>query len=746
MKTTHAHSGLAETTTDPDGASKTTLKDFLDRIVQVVEHSGQGDIRTAFAYNAAGDLLTITNHAGVSTRFDWDSLGKIRDMSDPDMGSWGYTYDANGNLKTQTDAKLQTMVLDYDPLNRVTARRYSTADPPVTYTYDNPSVANGAGRLYSIANTRVTVTADEYDEMGRPLSVSRTFAGNPTVYTTRNDYDLAGNLVAMTYPVDEYRVYYGYHPGTRLLKRVGGMDGVEFAEFEEYAPDGKLGYIYQGNGTSTTFSYDPKSARLSAIRIQAPDTEPGSDIFHKIFRYSPAGDIKEITDQLKSVTRYYGYDKLHRLISETSSNATLVHPSRVVRLTYDYQGADPFHAPKRIEARGRTHAIQYDANGNLVDGPALADPQNVHHRRIGYTTDNMPSRIDQAGARCLEGPDGSVCPESVEFVYDGENKRAVKSSAAGKAYYVGRHFEVVNGIPTRYIFAGDVRLAKVTPSGVLHFHKDHLTSIAAVSNAFGEKVESADYIPFGQERHHSGQRVTHYKYTDQESDWETGLYNYKARLYDPNSGVFISSDPYLSPNFAFDLIQGPKGKLGQGHFSFVGDKPGNSTRTDGTKALVDSFSNTSQRLNRYAYVQNNPVNWVDPEGLSGWAIDAGGAYGTGWGGDRNSSSGMAGTGFYIGARGPDNHAETGVFIYQGSGVTTGADIGIGYTLTRYKIDAKDFFEGTLDYKKVTFLGGSLIKYFDNCGNEVGWSIGIGGKGIGFSKGSGSVQSWQGALQ
>lgn len=615
VTTTHAHSGLTVTITDPDAASKTTIKDYLDRIVQVVEHSDRGDISTAFAYNAAGDLLTITNHAGVSTRFDCDSLGKIRGMSDPDMGSWGYTYDANGNLKTQTDGKLQTIVLDYDPLSRVTARRYSTPDPPVTYAYDNPSVANGAGRLHSVANTRVTVTADEYDEMGRPLSVSKTFSGNATAYTTRSDYDLAGNLVAMTYPVDDYRVNYGYHPGTRLLQRVRGMDGIEFAEFEDYSPDGKLGYIYQGNGTATTFSYDPKSTRLSAIRIQAPNVEPGSDIFHKTYRYSPAGDIKEITDQLKSVTRYYGYDKLHRLISETSSDAALVHPSRVVRLTYDYQGAGPFHAPKRIEARGRTHEIQYDANGNLVDGPALADPQNVHHRLISYTTDNMPSRIDQTGARCPESPAGSVCPEKVEFLYDGKNKRAVKSSAAGTTYYVGSHFEVVNGVPTRYIFAGDVRLAKVTSSGVLHFHKDHLTSTAAVSNAVGEKIESADYIPFGQERNHSGQRVTHYKYTDQELDPETGLYNYKARLYDPFVTNFLSPDPNLSANLSIAKNISPFGdrRAEKSLHSSEASKSEHfqNINNDRVSLIVDSSNN----LNRYSYVKNNPLNFTDPNGL-----------------------------------------------------------------------------------------------------------------------------------
>lgn len=133
-------------------------------------------------------------------------------------------------------------------------------------------------------------------------------------------------------------------------------------------------------------------------------------------------------------------------------------------------------------------------------------------------------------------------------------------------------------------------------------------------------------------------------------------------------------------------------------------------------------------------------------GLSGWAIDAGGAYGTGWGGNSNSSSGLAGTGFYIGATGPTHYAEIGAFTYQGTGVTAGADIGLGYTLTRYKIDAKDFFQGETFYKKTTFLGVTFSKYYDACGNGLGWSISIGGRGIGFSKGSGTIQGVQGALQ
>jgi len=63
-----------------------------------------------------------------------------------------------------------------------------------------------------------------------------------------------------------------------------------------------------------------------------------------------------------------------------------------------------------------------------------------------------------------------------------------------------------------------------------------------------------------------------YTFTDQEDDDETGLYNYRARLYDPLLGRFISADSIVP-------------------------EPGNL-----------------QAFNRYSYCVNNPLVYVDPSG------------------------------------------------------------------------------------------------------------------------------------
>ena len=205
-------------------------------------------------------------------------------------------------------------------------------------------------------------------------------------------------------------------------------------------------------------------------------------MFRATYRYSPAGDITKIVDHVKSVTRLYQYDELHRLISERSSAATLVPPSRIVRLTFDYEGTGPFNAPKQVEARGSVYRLKYDANGNMIRGPALSDPATPYFRSLTYNADNRPAVISQPGAIFPEAVAGAVCPSAIELSYDGENKRFRKSSAAGTTLYIGQHYEVIDGTPVRYIFAGNLRVAQLKGNTLKYLHKDHLMSTIAVSN------------------------------------------------------------------------------------------------------------------------------------------------------------------------------------------------------------------------------------------------------------------------
>jgi RHS repeat-associated protein len=142
--------------------------------------------------------------------------------------------------------------------------------------------------------------------------------------------------------------------------------------------------------------------------------------------------------------------------------------------------------------------------------------------------------------------------------------------------------------PLSHVFAGSQRVASIRTDGQTQsYHGNHLGSASVIADQNGERKEFLDYYPFGTyERtdYDTNFPNVKYTYTDQEEDDELGLYNYKARLYDPLLGRFITPD------------------------SIVPD-PGDP-----------------QALNRYSYVLNNPMVYVDPSGhslVSEWLDNAG---------------------------------------------------------------------------------------------------------------------------
>ncbi len=563
---TVSYSGFNTTGTGPDGSRKTEIKDYLGRVAEIRQYTDLETLSTFYEFNAAKDLLTVTNPFGKQTSITYDTLGRKTAMDDPDMGHWDYTYGESGNLLSQTDAKGQVIRFTYDNLDRVLKKECfanasatdSLAGETITYEYDNASIANGRGRLYTLTRGNTQTVYDTYDVMGRETVVSKMISDQR--YTTTKTYDLTGKVTKLTYP-DLYEVHYDYHAGSGLLKETLGKayDATEttsLAHFDQYEPTGKMGQVYYGNDAYTSFSYNQGSTRLTAIQTLDSD---GLFLQNLNYDYTRAGDISRITDIQNNITREYTYDRLHRLTAENITNEG-VPINNIEALNYSHDDPDHIHAVSAINHNGTDAAYTYDANGNMTASPDLKD--DYQERAITYNTDNMPVQIVKGDT-------------TVTFTYDGHGTRVEKIVNGNTVTtYAGEHFEIKNGILTKYIFAGSLRIAMIQNNETFFIHKDHLGSSTVITDATGtiKDTQQASYNPFGMTRGDTDITLTDYKYTGQEFDGETGLYNYNARLYDPVIGMFISAD-----------------------------------------TIVPDPTNP-QTMNRYAYCGNNPMMYTDPSG------------------------------------------------------------------------------------------------------------------------------------
>ena len=214
-------------------------------------------------------------------------------------------------------------------------------------------------------------------------------------------------------------------------------------------------------------------------------------------------------------------------------------------MVYGYNDASHLHPVTDIDLNGTNRSFSYDLNGSMTTGYDLADPAAVVSRSITYTVDNMPDSVTRGAA-------------TTDFIYDGDGRRAKKTAGSNTTVYVNDLYEIVNAAATKYIFVGNLRIEKTTGTDIKYFHKDHLGSSTVMTNASGLSVETSEYLPYGGNRDQSGTSVSDYKFTDQELDTSTGLYNYDARLYDPDD-IGIPTDSYISHTFSFTTD--PSGKL-----------------------------------------------------------------------------------------------------------------------------------------------------------------------------------------
>ena len=562
--------------------------DNQGRLKTFLQGTGGATRTTTLDYNDAGFLESITDPLGQVWKSSFDAAGRVTNEVLPDKRTIHYTYDKNGNVTGITPPGRPEHKFTYTPLG-------------LSSSYVPPDILPGPEE-----------TTNSYNADRQLKQVMR-----PDGQTLDVSYDLSGRLKSLDYA--QNALSYDYHPSTGKVVTIAAPGSTLSFKYDGSLLTGEkwsgpvLGTVNRtydnsfrvisrsvNGGNPINLQYDN-----DGLLIKAGDITIARDVQSGLIKETTLGSLtdKWSYDEFGELKGYraeghytveYDRDKLGRIteMRETVGGET-------AKYSYDYDLAGRLH---EVQKDGVTTATYlYDGNGNRTTVTSatgtITGAYDDHDRltQYGNTTytytangELLSKKINSETTKYRYDVPGNLIelmlPEGkkITYIIDGRNRRIGKKvdGTLVQAFLYQDSLRPIaeldgsNTIVSRFVYATHINVPDyMIKAGVTYrIVTDHLGSPRSVVDvATGTVAQRIDYDEFGKVTSDSNPGFQPFGFAGGILDQHTKLTRFGSRDYDAMVGRWTSKDP-------------------------IGFNGGDT--------------------NLYAYVADDPVNFVDSEGLA----------------------------------------------------------------------------------------------------------------------------------
>jgi RHS repeat-associated protein len=545
------------------------------------------------------------------TAYDYDEADRLVLETYADETTREFSYDKAGNLTDRIDQLGEVTLYAYNDLYYLMLRDYQDpAEPDDSFEYDIGGRMTVATKDYPAADPRPdwVVTFDDYDAVNRLLQTTQDATGVPMV--VGYSYDTPNGLRDLVYPGGRYCLE--QHD---LRERLVDVTCDSFDAQYAYDLGNRVETRDYTNGVTATYTYNANDWITDLVHALG-----ATEIVDFHYDYDREGNKRYEEKSpafLAGQSEAYAYDDIYRLIEYKVGNLVGSDvPVPITQRQYDLDKVgnwDQFTVDDDVAGPGVP--VDYNNTPNVMneydeDGPEDGIPDDFKDDKATPVADGEDWGHDDNGNRIYDGKRSYVYDHEnrligvtyeapagdlvSEYRYDALGRRVFKQTDITAAYgptTVTRYaYDDARAIEEQdapgntlatYVYGNyiDEVLSMQRGGADFYYHQNALWSVAAVTDAAGNPVERYAYTDYGCPTITDGAGgavapnawgTAHsaignpYMFTGRRWDEESGLYYYRARHYDCESGRFLQMDPehYADgPNMYEFVVGNPANRL-----------------------------------------------------------------------------------------------------------------------------------------------------------------------------------------